>query len=636
MADKNYLEEFIDSIKQDPVNTNNTYSAVVSKIDSEGAVWVHVAGSEVETPTSLSSSEVSQGDSVTVEWRNNKLYIAGNSSNPSAGVIRVGAVEAATRQVRTLAESAAQDAATAHDAAERAVADADRAYRAAEDAQQSADDALASAQNAQQSADSALVSLSTVEDVVDVLNWITAHGTMTANGSTPLDPSKVYFIRDNNGDYVVGSYHYSIVAEPKAEDRTSYYTLSVDESIQNYVATHVVVDAEGLWLVPDSGGNKVLIATGSGSVYTTAGTYIIGKVNGLDTVFAKFTTDGATMNATNSTQIAHLGYGEGTAQSGRSIAPYYTLGTRRAGSTVGNYSVAEGYNTTASGYISHAEGNSTTASGSYSHAEGGAAGGGGTQLPAPVASGNYSHAEGCYTVASEVYSHAQNLGTIADGIAQTVIGTYNVADNYHILIIGNGQNDTYRSNALTVDSFGNVNIPSGANYQINESNLSASDVGAVPTSRTVNGKALSSNISLTASDVGALSSSAVKDYVTVQSQSSTSYGDGVWRWREWNSGKVEIWYHGSFTLNTDDGVNHGVYRYSRWFNFPNNYSLYRCTCIVNGMENGAWYGCGGLQNASSQAAEPYRKLQVMGYRLNEQPPTAPININIYICGQKSI
>ena len=37
--------------------------------------------------------------------------------------------------------------------------------------------------------------------------------------------------------------------------------------------------------------------------------------------------------------------------------------------------------------------------------------------------------------------------------------------------------------------------------------LSASDVGAVPTSRTVNSKALSSNISLTYSDVGAASSS---------------------------------------------------------------------------------------------------------------------------------
>ena len=37
---------------------------------------------------------------------------------------------------------------------------------------------------------------------------------------------------------------------------------------------------------------------------------------------------------------------------------------------IGNYSCAEGFNTTASGSYSHAEGNSTTASGSYSHAEG--------------------------------------------------------------------------------------------------------------------------------------------------------------------------------------------------------------------------------------------------------------------------
>lgn len=36
--------------------------------------------------------------------------------------------------------------------------------------------------------------------------------------------------------------------------------------------------------------------------------------------------------------------------------------------------------------------------------------------------------------------------------------------------------------------------------------LAASDVGAVPTTRTVNGKALSTNVSLTASDVGALPS----------------------------------------------------------------------------------------------------------------------------------
>ena len=88
-----------------------------------------------------------------------------------------------------------------YDATRRAKASADEAEQhaqealaSASEASRQAENALSSAQNAQKSADSALVSLSTVEDVVGVLNWITAHGTMTANGSTALDPAKVYFI----------------------------------------------------------------------------------------------------------------------------------------------------------------------------------------------------------------------------------------------------------------------------------------------------------------------------------------------------------------------------------------------------------------------------------------------------------
>ena len=52
------------------------------------------------------------------------------------------------------------------------------------------------------------------------------------------------------------------------------------------------------------------------------------------------------------------------------------------------------------------------------------------------------------------------------------------------------------------DTFGAGDI-NATNNAVN--NLTAADVGAVPTTRTVNGKALSSNISLTASDVGAVS-----------------------------------------------------------------------------------------------------------------------------------
>lgn len=146
-------------------------------------------------------------------------------------------------------------------------------------------------------------------------------------------------------------------------------------------------------------------------------------------------------------EIAHLGYGNGNSESGTSTAPYYTLGTRKEGSAVGNYSVAEGKNNNASALCSHAEGSGTTASHCYSHAEG----------ASTTASGMYSHAEGCKTTASGMYSHAQNYGTIASSPCQTAIGMYNVehSDSKYAFIIGNGQY-TYRSDAFKIDWDGNV------------------------------------------------------------------------------------------------------------------------------------------------------------------------------------
>ena len=359
--------------------------------------------------------------------------------------------------------------------------DAADAATAASQAQTAAGNALTAAQNAQKSADSALVSLANVEDVVGVLEWITAHGTMTANGNTALDPSKVYFVVDANGDYVIGGTHYSIVSEPKDADKTSYYTLSVDESVQNYVATHLVVDTEGLWLIPDSGGNKVLIATGAGSSYTTAGTYIMGKVNNVDTVFARFLSSGATMSAENGTQIAHLGYGSGNAESGTSTAPYYSFGVRSG--SIGNYSVAEGNSAQrsqaqgggtsqliASGYCSHAEGGGTQATAGFTHAEGcialATAHSAHAEGRFTRASGNFSHAEGDGTTAQGEASHTQNIGTLATYSGSTAIGKYNDTGDY-ALMIGKGTADNARSNALTVDWSGNVNVASGAVYSIN-------------------------------------------------------------------------------------------------------------------------------------------------------------------------
>lgn len=81
--------------------------------------------------------------------------------------------------------------------------------------------------------------------------------------------------------------------------------------------------------------------------------------------------------------------------------------------------------------------------------------------------GPYGFASGYDTAARGYYSHAQNVGTIAYGRAQTVIGRYNALDTgggdadqfgAYAFIIGNGTADTYRKNALTVDWNGNLNL----------------------------------------------------------------------------------------------------------------------------------------------------------------------------------
>lgn len=148
---------------------------------------------------------------------------------------------------------------------------------------------------------------------------------------------------------------------------------------------------------------------------------------------------------------------------------------RKADTTIGDYSVSIGYNTTASAYCSyaegdsttaseldaHAEGRGTTASGKHSHAQGIGTTASGTGSHAEgtstVASGMYCHAEGASTTAKGFQTHAEGSGTIANGADQHVQGRYNIEDEYYKYahIVGNGELDA-RSNAHTLDWDGNA------------------------------------------------------------------------------------------------------------------------------------------------------------------------------------
>ena len=188
----------------------------------------------------------------------------------------------------------------------------------------------------------------------------------------------------------------------------------------------------------------------------------IGKTNGQN---VQIDTDGLRVFSWGNT-IAHIGYGPTNVGNNKYVdQSFYTFGVRKKGSLIGGFSVAEGDNSTASGYCAHAEGASCVASGDQSHAEG----------CNPIASGQASHAQGTNTVASGDSSCAGGQGSKATGsfscaignyvIAastnQTVIGRYNIQDasNAYSLIIGNGGSDTTRSNALTVGWGGDITAP---------------------------------------------------------------------------------------------------------------------------------------------------------------------------------
>lgn len=290
------VQDFVNAIKETPTDTNTTYSATVSRIDNEGVVWVNIHGSEKETPTTSTSSEVQRGDVVNVNWRNNKLYIGGNYSNPSAGVIRVANAERDATRAFEAANNAEQDAARAHEAADRAEAEAERAYGEAERATGYANDAL--------------TQLSVVEEVVETLNWISEHGTYKLSEDTEVAERKMYFLlqgtavptpttlSDNtkltnlesyyelvNGVYIKtqdttydpGKTYYTVTASyvttPSGNpSENGYYEIfSIDEAVQNYISSHLALTDAGLWITKDNAGYKILLSNTGLKVYDNQG-----------------------------------------------------------------------------------------------------------------------------------------------------------------------------------------------------------------------------------------------------------------------------------------------------------------------------------------------------------------------------
>lgn len=131
--------------------------------------------------------------------------------------------------------------------------------------------------------------------------------------------------------------------------------------------------------------------------------------------------------------------------------------------SVGGASHAEGYQTIANSQVAHAEGVFTTVTGDGSHAEGyGTLAIGAyahAECYATKAIGDATHVEGFQTVANGDFSHAGGVGNTANAYSSTIIGRFGKGTNGNTksavttddaFVIGNGSNNTSRSNALRV------------------------------------------------------------------------------------------------------------------------------------------------------------------------------------------
>lgn len=297
MNDVNKLAKaLVESAEVRDKKKTSAYDTTARVVKVEGTTaWVAIPGGVDKTPARMAVN-AKAGDDVRVRVAGGKAYVMGNTTAPPTddalakaaqdNAIRAAAAaekaSASAETAYTAANNALRDAATAQEsadiaqtAANNAVEDAARAHAAADAAQEDADIAKTAADTAKESADQALWGLSTVEDVVGTLNWITAHGTMTLTSDTAINPAHVYFVVDADGDYEVGGTHYSIVTEPKVEELSTYYELTVDESLQNYVGTHLALTNEGLSVISTSQGWRVVIAAGGGTLFPNAGVYLV-------------------------------------------------------------------------------------------------------------------------------------------------------------------------------------------------------------------------------------------------------------------------------------------------------------------------------------------------------------------------
>jgi hypothetical protein len=177
-----------------------------------------------------------------------------------------------------------------------------------------------------------------------------------------------------------------------------------------------------------------------------SGGNLTGPLFAPEATFTSLTASSATINIINITQYELSGFRVlGDLSIYGNVSGFNLRTSFGMGSSFGDFSFAEGVNTTASGYASHAEGATT------------------------VASGDYSHAEGATTVASGDASHAQGLFSTTNGLASFASGWSNfvsVSADYGIAL---GNNAFCNHSQSYIWNGGTFIGPPGVNFSTSRS-----------------------------------------------------------------------------------------------------------------------------------------------------------------------
>lgn len=505
-------------------------------------------------------------------------------------------------------------------------------------------------------------------------------------------------------------FDFEIVQNPTGNPSAQgWYELSTDEAVKTYVKSHLALTNDGLYVLNDSSSYKMLLANDGMYIeapnaqivnQSTADGNIIKATNGDVIAHLGY---GRGASSTSFVDAPYYTFGTRRTVYAYSATAVYAVGdlcyrdvdspvAHRAlyqcktaipsgeefninhwkglGSIFGNYSVVEGKNNISGGYSTHTEGEDNINQGSRTHVEG---------QHNEILFGSDSHFEGAYhkVVDGSSRNHVQGYGhTIQNGAetvttdsfvsgvghrtsgvrANTVIGRYatsmsgaddtNVWGN-HAFKIGNGTSTSARSDALTVDWYGNVDIASGAHYKINGTNLSASDVGALPKPSAGGVSEMGQYIDLHASggatdyDVRLSTNQAtstgegflhinnqpMKDFVIAHETKTTTGLATSWTVRRWNSGYCE-----AYTKTNSTG-------YPMTNAYTNGFYYAVTQALPSSLFTSVNYGqvdrCGGTSTGGLITASLYNlsTTQVQWYAFDTRSETVNCSFSIRIVGK---